>query len=824
MIRIRQDNILERYIAITLFFLLAIFCTHAIADPNNPTNLKVTTTSFKNIARAKTCTFEQSPNYKHCTDTNDLRQLTDGVFSKGYFWLQRSTVGWRETNPVTFTIDLKAIMPISGVMFNTAAGVSGVRWPWAILIFVSNDSNQYQYVGNLVTLDKGGDLPRHGTYHVHRFWTDSITASGRYVKFVVVPNGLYAFVDEVAIYKGYSGADLSNPDTDYESSTSLDNYISKCCLRTGIRRRLAYDIASVETALKEIGSSKPLVNTLRQIKAQAKEITEVKIEGFSTEFPINDLHQQLFEVQAAIWRKKGFDPITLWQKNRWDMVDPTEEPIANKPSINLKMMKNEYRSAAFNITNAGEKTVKLNLTIKGLPGGSDPDYIKVYGGIFTDTGEGIPVMAALPTLDHKEAGYVLNIYPGLTRQVWLSVYSKDITPGSYTGYINISPNNIQVPITVKVYPIEFPEKPRIHLGGWDYTNESNSYDVTSENRDQLVQILKQYDVDTPWATRSVLKEGAYDQKGNMVKEPSTKKFENWIKLWPNACQYGVFMGVEKEFKGFQIGTSAFETAVTQWINFWIGKAKQLNISPEKLFLLLVDEPDDLKESEKFIEYAKVIKKAQPKIVIFEDVSWDAPWDAPEGLFSYSDTLSPSLDKWLNLSKQFGEFYNQIKNEGHELWLYSTGGSSKLRDPYGYYYWPQWFCWQNDAKGMNWWAFGDSGGSPSVNEYLAKKGGPYTPLFIRTDSITIGKHMEAIREGAEDFEYLSMLKDRIDELTGQGQTKEIENAKELLKLATNKVINSIEEKTRTIWYADKDRAVADEMREKILDTINSLNSY
>ena len=39
-----------------------------------------------NIALGIPYTLEPAPAYEHCTDPDDDKQLTDGVYTEGYFW------------------------------------------------------------------------------------------------------------------------------------------------------------------------------------------------------------------------------------------------------------------------------------------------------------------------------------------------------------------------------------------------------------------------------------------------------------------------------------------------------------------------------------------------------------------------------------------------------------------------------------------------------------------------------------------------------------------------------------------------------------------
>lgn len=104
----------------------------------------------KNVAFNCPYSLQPSPNYPHCTDPDDRIQLTDGQYTRGYFWTQKSTVGWRNVSSVFIVVDLKRDVPISGVSFNTAAGVAGVSFPQAIWVFVSLDSERWFLVGDLV--------------------------------------------------------------------------------------------------------------------------------------------------------------------------------------------------------------------------------------------------------------------------------------------------------------------------------------------------------------------------------------------------------------------------------------------------------------------------------------------------------------------------------------------------------------------------------------------------------------------------------------------------------------------------------------------------
>jgi hypothetical protein len=773
----------------------------------------------QNIAKGKTYALDPKPDYRHSTDPGDKIQLTDGVYTEGYFWTQAGTVGWSGVNPAYITIDLEAVEPICGVSFSTAAGMAGVHWPVSILILVSENNKTWLYAGDLVVLSARKDQPKTEGYSEHRFRTDELRTRGRYVKLIVSGSGAYIFVDEIEVYHGSN--DFQAEPLSGRRFEDVTDFFREVVVTQCVKRRLRNDLAAVREALQDISESAELDKELNAIEEETSDVKQAQTRDFSSIFPINSLHKRIFSVQAAIWRKNGLKQLVAWQKNRWDMLSPTERPNRNGAKINVAMMKNEYRSAAFNLSNPGPDDLELDMAILGLPGGPNPDYISVHDVPFTDTKSGVPVAAALPLAKKAEQHFRFEIPAGMTRQVWLTFHPKDIPADEYSGEIAITNDAVRIPVKLKIYNFTFPDQPTLHLGGWDYTDQDNRYEVTQENRTALISHLREHFVDTPWATSSVMPRGKYDKQGNMTEEPSFENFQKWITRWPDARNYYVFAAVSNRFSGFEIGTVPFRKAVSQWITWWIDKLAKWNIKPQQLGLLLVDEPHSHEQDKIIIEYARVIRAAQPKVVIWEDPTWRQPWKATSEMFELSTVLCPNLPMWIEQGMQFANFYIKQRDAGRILWFYSCSGPGKLLDPYSYHRMQHWFCWKYQACGSGFWAFGDSNGASSWNEYLSKLGA-YTPLFLDKKSVTGGKHMEAIREGIEDYEYLRMLRDRIAELEGKGvKSKGVDFAKKLIDTAADRVTSCMLKPDMIYWGKAKDHSIADAVRVEILEMLAEL---
>ena len=774
----------------------------------------------ENLALGKKYRLKPRPNYSYCTESGDRVQLTDGVYTEGYFWTQKSTVGWTRANPAVITLDLGAVQPICGLSYNTAGGRAGVCWPERISILVSDDGKTYQLAGDLVELATEHGLPEPEKYRVCRYWTDKLATYGRYVTLMIVVKGPYTFVDEIEVYRGKD--ELLQQPRSGRTVGDLKQFFTEIEITKAVRRRLNQDLAAVRQAATRADLSLPLIAELARVEKAIPKLVIDASRELTTVFPMNELHKRTFAVQSALWRKSFAQRVVAWQKNRWDMLSPTEPPQPGGAKIEVHMMRNEFRSAAFNLSNTVDSPCEVRMRVAGLPGGPNPPCLSVHEAPFTDTKSGVPIAAALPYATHDGTGYCFGIESGMTRQVWLTFDSADVPAGEYQGMLTIEPGDIQIPLKLKVYPLTFPQQPTLHLGGWDYTNNDRMYDVTVENRDAFIKHLREHFVDTPWATSNAMSRGKYDPAGNMTEPPSPENFEKWISRWPGARNYYVFAALRDRFAGFDVGTPECDRAVANWINWWVDKLKGWGIRPSQLGLLLVDETHSHKQDDVIIAYAKAIRQAQPEVVIWEDPTWREPWNARPELFESCDVLCPNLPMWIDKGQAFANFYVRQRKAGRELWFYSCSGPGKLLDPYSYHRMQHWFCWKYDAKGSCFWAFGDSNRSSSWNEYLSQRGA-YTPMFLDAISVTPGKHMEAIREGMEDYEYLRMLRDRIVEVekAGRADKDAIAAAKELLSAAADRVTACMTVRDKINWQEPKDRSVADAVRVEVLEMLAKL---
>jgi hypothetical protein len=781
---------------------------------------------YINLAAGKPYSFSTPPNYAACTDPDDATQLTDGVCTRAYFWRQKSTVGWWGKRPIVVTIDLGKIEPLRGVSYNTAAGDGDVNWPAAVYMLVSDDGRSYYLAGDLVALSDVRQPPPREGYAVHRYWVDTLRTHGRFAQLIIDTGGSYCFVDEIEVYRGED--DWTSLPFPGEPIKDVPSFFQNAAVNTAFKRRLNADLLDVRELLKATRLTPNPAQVLQEesaaIEAAIKQLPPVDPATFWTVLPLNDLHARIFALPAKVRRAGGHPSFEAWTGHPLDYITPSQVPPADSPAgISLIMMRGEWRSAVLNLTSSMDHPFNAVLHVDGLPIGVNPDWVTVRQVVWTDTKELKPIGTALQEAEPKDGGFAVEIPAGMTRQVWFTFHPVAVPAGTYSGRISVTrpgADPIMVPLSLRIFPMIFPEKPTLHVGGWDYTDSTKIFDVTPENRDALVTHLRERFVDSPWGAAAVLPFGtqdAYDPEGNLSKPLDTSHFDRWVARWPGARQYCIFVNAGDSAAGAAMGTPRFNTIVKSWIDFWVNHARTWGLGPAQLVLLLVDEPGENRQDERFLIWARAIRAAQPKLILWEDPVYEKPWEAMPEMMSAANVLCPNRTQLQRGGKAFEDFYRRQKSEGRELCLYSCRGPMHLLDPYSYVRLQAWTAWDMGAESSFFWAFSDAGGGSPWRVYNMP-GTNYAPIFLAPDSVTATKHMEALRESVQDYEYFVMLREAVAK-ADPGHPA-VAKARELLATGARRVLEA-PNAGRMSWLDPKDRWIAETVRLEILEALAAL---
>jgi hypothetical protein len=415
----------------------------------------------------------------------------------------------------------------------------------------------------------------------------------------------------------------------------------------------------------------------------------------------------------------------------------------------------------------------------------------------------------------------------MTRQLWLELRPLDLDAGEYRGEVTVEADSavagLNLPLALKLYPLDFPALPSISIGGWDYLNGGGAYDVGAGNMGALIQTLTEHYVDTPWGNAGAQPNAvSFGPEGELIRA-SFDNWDEWVGKWPGARNYAIFLAEDEDFYGEPIGTPRFNRMVGEWVTAWAEHMRSQGLKPSQLLLLIYDEPG-LSEgpgNDIITAWGNAVRAAQPEVVIWEDPCYSDPTQVKPEVFTACSALCPNMFHWMSYGEGFQDFYLKQQAAGKDLYFYSCSGPGKLLDPIYYHRAQFWWALRTQAKGSFYWAFGDEGGGDSFRAYTQGRT-QYSPLFITPTEVVTGKHMEAIREGAQDYEYFAMLRARVAELEQRGvRGPLLAQAKALLTELPVKVTSRLSSSAATWHQEDKDRGLMDEARLQALEMLSKL---
>ena len=779
--------------------------------------------STENLALGKPYELSTAPNYPLCLDPGDAVQLTDGIYSSGYFWVQRETVGWQGDGAAIVTVDLGRVEPISGFAWNCAAGAGGVPWPKFVNVYTSADRKTWTYVGDLLArcFARTG-IPPEDRYLVYNAKDEHMPAVGRYVAFLVYANGC-KFVDEVEVYRGDDGL-LARPPQGVKTADPLKHY--------AFLRTLKPILADVESLGREAertlkgGDLSAFKAELGQRKDKACVDDGQDWSNLPSVLPLGERHANVLALNARLLRKRGLSAPVVWTGNRWANLDPltcpTPDDLAATPRV--EMMRGETRSAAVNVTNPTDEPLCGTVEAVGLPEGARARCREV---VFTAAEGGVCVSSAIR--DAAGGPLEVSVPAGCTRQVWVTFDKPTGTAGTHEGKVRFafSGKTLEKPLTWVLHDVDFPSAPRLHVGGWDYTDSPCRFG-TRENLQGRIDRMKDFFTDTPMATSGVLPGGAkFGPDGALLNADGLdfRAWESWTSLHAGARLYMVVGtgGDKRGFMGEPIATPRFERMVADYYAAWARGVAARGVDPRRVVLHLVDEPAEESRARLQVALTKAIKKGAPDFRIFANPIYVNPREAPMETYTTCDILCPLVLR-INEGRS-AKFYLDVAREHRkELWLYSCSGPARLLDPSSYYRALQWFAWQMGAKGTCYWSFGCNGGGDSWCAWT-QPARDYSPFFVSPDGTSPAKQSEAIREGVEDYELMAMLAEAVSRARTRG--RDVTLAERILREGPRYALNQDEdEKLLTTpdsmrWADDKPRDRMDRVRIKALRALDDL---
>ena len=473
-----------------------------------------------------------------------------------------------------------------------------------------------------------------------------------------------------------------------------------------VKKQIEKDYNSIKVKL-----SGDLLTQLNQI---AYEATPVISEDFKAILPFNEIHESIFRIQGLYWAESEFEPLTIWEKGKWEMLSHIEDPEIEDVILETNMIVGEYRSTSFCISNAtgNEQDIKIKLT--GLATNSNPSYITVHEVLWTgvklDEGTiGEPVAAALPHVNLTGEYYHISIPAGITKQIWLTIHPVQIDYGNsiiedtkhiYNGNIQVNCSelniNKQVSLELAIYPFYLPTEKSLQTGGFSYTETNKPEDekngITIENYSTVVNQLQSHFINAPWGSRKTFDLPWYSRlTGEFASPPRTNFADTFFASWDGVQNYYLYQhtSVYPIDRGyFSTNSIEYKRAVKVWSDYWTNYITDREIEPDKVYLNLIDEPkpNDPNREKELVHNMNTLNEAGNKMKfwvnpIIEVLS--VADDINPDIIALSDVLAPK--RWLfHANKNYREYFLEKVNENNFdskifTWDGSSNGISEVWD-------------------------------------------------------------------------------------------------------------------------------------------------
>ncbi len=756
---------LRRLSKINLVLLLVVFANISFVRAQPETN----------IARGKKVAVFPIANYGLTVDRSPA-QLTDGnpehavirADNTDAFWVQRGTLGWAGISPVTIVIDLETVQPIAGYSYHTAAGRADVTWPNDIYVAVSDDNKSWRYVGNLA---EQCQAPTEPGYREFTFVTRDLKTKGRYIAFGISSFN-YIFTNEIEVFRGDDNwLQQEGDEIVFENQpATIHGYMRSLFTLKKIAKRVEDDAKQVANFVNQSSlNTAQKSQLLEKLKlAEKYSYKALPVENYRAIAPMHENHRKVLAVQGELLAKSGYKSLTLWNRHRYAWL-----PFISKPSkapletLRFSMLKNQFRSEALLLTNASKAPKSLKLRLGASPVQTQRNWIKLDAVGWTDTYQGVVVPDVLFPLEKNGEEYSLEIPAGMTCKLWLTVDSSKIPSGRHknTLVVESAQEKLHVSLQLDISKISM-KRPRISLGMWDYTDgvqRGDALGLTPKNKAAALELMRSHYVDTPWGKRPTLPwptEKDFDSQERLNKELDFSLLDQWIKDWPDARRYFIFLYAPDEFAGAKLGSESFNLRVGSWAQAVSKHLQSKGLQPKQLGLLLVDEPRTPEHNKTVAAWARAIKASASGLTIFQNPHWERPDLIEEqDSITQADILCPVPGRYYG-NPEVTKYYQTLRRQGKELWFYQCGGPVRLFDPQGYYRFQAWHTWAVGGTGQGFWSFGDTSFSPtSFNDYLSTYFS-FTPAFIDHDTVYNSVHWDSVREGIQDYEELAMLDDAI----------------------------------------------------------------
>ena len=496
----------------------------------------------------------------------------------------------------------------------------------------------------------------------------------------------------------------------------------------------------------------------------------------------------LAETEAG--RKPSF---VMWQdEDPWDNVDPLDElPDAGGPlTFDAWAFGGEWESMCANILNVTPRPLRLRVELGTLKVAEEReeeklpsivDIVRFHTTVPLPAGrETVPDM--LPRLGD---GRIIDIAPGQVRQLWLNVGTHDVDAGTYelswvVRTLDEFSDNFPLTINLDVSPVRCPEKSRFLACYWRGTSLFG-IDLIPDMNEHLV---------TMWQNLP-LPSAEANAQGEIVGELDWSDHDGILERikQPEILFYGHVPSPAFP-EGLETTDELRLKAQQAYAERMVAHLAEVGIGYEDFMFYPEDEPGLKGEITSFMKTARRNKLIDPHFQNYAN-----PWGAftremLEEMAEVTDVWQPGMEVL--------EFWGQeavdiMRRGGKRIAMYTPPAGPRTLRPLGFYRSQPWLALHWGIEGGGWFAY-------QINDLFltGSWGGPaYGGVHVDRHGIVTSRRWEAQRDGIEDFNIVTDLRDLANE---KGDTQALGAIDDAIAYVTGKVLTGATRETAEYDFA------------------------
>ena len=371
-----------------------------------------------------------------------------------------------------------------------------------------------------------------------------------------------------------------------------------------------------------------------------------------------------------------------------------------------------------------------------------------------------------------------DIAPNSNQPLWIDVLTpRDAIPGEYTGAITISAEGIRpqrVPIKLTVWDFTLPETPsmRTHFGNAAVNPLLAPQNSASGGLDEVEQralqtayarIMAAHRISPPIPRFLMPKVNA---DGSIDPQPTERELKQWIERFHITSFPVPFLGKDGPgWRGDPLGADRERNTRYLRAMYTYLKAHHWD---EMAYIYVADEPSSREEYDDVRARARFVREVAPGLKVLCT-------KGPQVRNPRWGSLVGSVDIWVALWPIFEEAAVKKRlSAGEEIWSYTAlcqGHQDtpcwELDFPLLNYRIPMWVSWRFGITGLFYWSTTNWASSLDVwtdpvtyeNQYNMEGSLLYPGTDAGVQGFVPSIRLKIIREGLEDYEYLTILAQR-----------------------------------------------------------------